>query len=114
MEKIAKYSKIIQELLQEMATDTKCIEEEVHEEIIFDTVRHHYFILWVGFTPKRAFVNQVMVHFHIKETDKIWLLVNWTEEEVGEELVKRGVEKMDIVVGLHPKKVREHTGYAVA
>lgn len=114
MEKIAKYAKIIQALLNEMATDRAFIEEEVREDVVFDTNRHHYFILWVGFTPQNTFMDKILVHFHIKETGKIWLLANWTEEELGEELVKRGVEKNDIVVGFYPKKVREHTGYAVA
>jgi len=114
MEKIAKYSKIIQELLQEMATDTKCVEEEVHEEVVFDTMRHHYFLIWVGFSPENAFLDKIIVHFQLKETGKIWVLANWTEDEVGLELIKRGVDRNDIVAGFHPKKVRAYTGYAVA
>jgi XisI protein len=113
MEKIAKYSHIIQSLLQEMATDTEALQEEVHEELVFDTVRHHYFIVWVGFTPKSTFMDKVIVHFCIKETGKIWVLANWTEDEVGEELIKRGVDRNDIVVGFQPQDLRIHTGYAV-
>ena len=57
MEKITKYAQIVQDLLQEMATDRESLQEEVHEEIVFDTLRHHYFILWVGFTPKTTFMD---------------------------------------------------------
>lgn len=113
MEKIAKYSQIIQNLLQEMATDTTFQQEEVHEELVFDTIHHHYFIVWVGFTPQNTFMDKVMVHFCIKDTGKIWVLANWTEEEVGKALIKKGVDKNDIVVGFQPQKLREFTDYAI-
>jgi XisI protein len=112
MEKIKKYQKIIITILNEMATDVSDTEEE-HEAIITDTKHHHYFLQWLGFDDSNKFVNKPLLHFHIKSKGKIWILANLTDEDIAETLIKRGVQRTDVVVGFHPRKLREHTGYAV-
>lgn len=114
MEKITKYSEIIISLLTSMMTQKQEITEEVHEELLTDLVHHHYAILWIGFAPKSRFINQMLVHFQIKPTGKIWILANWTEEDVALALEERGVAKEDIVLGFRSKEVRPYTGYSVA
>lgn len=44
---------------------------------------------------------------------KIWIQQNMTEIDLGEELVKRGVPKSEIVIGFFSPKMREYTEYAV-
>ena len=39
---------------------------------------------------------------------------NNTELEAATELVNKGVPKTDIVLGFHPREIRELTDYAVA
>ena len=53
------------------------------------------------------------MHFEIIE-GKIWVQENMTEELVAEELVKRGVPKTAIVLGVQPPAMRPHTAYASA
>lgn len=113
MGKIRKYQKLIIALLHEMATDVSEGEEE-HEEIITDTKHHHYFLQWLGFDDDNSFINKPLLHFQIKPNGKIWILANLTDEDVAETLIARGVQRTDIVLGFHPRKLREHTGYAVA
>ena len=48
------------------------------------------------------------------KTGKIWIQQNMTEIDLGEELVKMGVPKSDIVIGFLPPEVREYSEYAVA
>jgi hypothetical protein len=113
MEKIKKYQKAILDLIKDMATDISTSEEE-HEEIISDTQNHHYFLQWLGFNDQNRFIDKPLLHFHIKPDGKIWILANLTDDDVAEELIKRGVEQSDLVLGFHPRNLRQHTGYAVA
>ncbi len=70
----------------------------------------------VGVGKNAVFVGErfMQVHFHVKKDGKVWVLANWTEEDVAEALIKKGVLQQDIVLGFHPQSVRAHTGYAVA
>ncbi len=51
------------------------------------------------------------MHFDIKE-EKVWIQCNWTELDVAEELMAKGVERNDIVLGFIPENERKYTGYA--
>ena len=113
MEKIEKYQKAIMDLIHNMATDVSTSEEE-HEEIIVDTQNKHYFLQWLGFNEDNRFIDKPLLHFHIKPDGKVWILANLTEEDVAEELIKRGVAHDDLVIGFHPRNLRRYTGYAEA
>lgn len=115
MEKITQYSASIIELLKEMMTYKPTEnEEEVHEELLTDLVHHHYAILWIGFGPKNRFINQMLVHFQLKNTGKIWILANYTEEDVAKRLMEKGVAKEDIVLGFRSKEMRQYSDFAVS
>lgn len=113
MEKINLYENYVIELLQSLATDMIAVGEEVHEELLIDKQRKHYCLLWVGFEDKGSFIDKILVHLHIKEDGKIWILANWTENKIAEMLLEKGVERQDIVLGFRPKYVRSDTKYAV-
>ncbi len=113
MDKIAKYEKIIIAYLTELGTDIADREEE-HEEIITDTLHRHYFLWWLGFDDEQRFINQPLVHFHLKKDGKIWIFANLTEENLGDELILRGVNREDIVLGFHHRSVRAFSGFSVA
>jgi XisI protein len=52
------------------------------------------------------------MHIDIR-SGKIWILHNTTEHELDLELLAMGVPKEDIVLGLHPPKMRQFTDYSV-
>jgi len=47
------------------------------------------------------------MHFDIKE-DKIWLQQNLTDQNPGSELVKKGVSRTDIILGLQTPYKRDY------
>ena len=53
-------------------------------------------------------------NFYSKKSGKVWIYANWTEIDVAEALIERGVLSSDIVLGFQPKYVREVSGFAVA
>nr|WP_304952595.1 element excision factor XisI family protein [cf. Phormidesmis sp. LEGE 11477] len=44
---------------------------------------------------------------------KVWLLANSTEHDVAVDMVEAGIPKEDIVLGSHPRYMREYSDYAV-
>jgi hypothetical protein len=56
----------------------------------------------------------ILLHFQIKPSGKVWILANWTEDDVAKALIDLGVKKEDIVLGFQPEFAWPYSGYAVA
>jgi hypothetical protein len=108
--KIKKYERAIIDLMQKYRFSAE--NDEAH--IIADNLNHHYQVLRTGWTDENTYHLWVKIHFQIKSNEKIWILENRTEDDVAEELVKRGVHKTDIVLGFLPEYARPYSDYAVA
>jgi XisI protein len=110
MANLIKYSEIVQQLLQDYAAMSGD-DPTVDTELIFDTVRHSYQLVHVGWHDDRRIYGCIL-HLDIKD-GKIWLQHNGTENDIPAELVEMGVAKTDIVVGFHSPFKRQFTEYAV-
>lgn len=110
MEKIAKYRLYIQQLLTDYAQASPS-DNEVETELIFDTERDHYQVVYTGWKNRRPMYGCVL-HLDIKN-NKIWIQHDGTEVGMADELVKLGVPKEDIVLAFHEPLVREYTGFAI-
>lgn len=112
MDKIKNYQNIIIKFLQERAAPTLGIDENIRREVIIDRESNNFQLLHIGW---KGHHYQFFVAFHLSIiNEKIWLQWNRTEFEVVDYLMENGVPKEDIVLGLKPPYVREHTGFAVA
>ncbi|MEM6299925.1 MAG: XisI protein [Bacteroidota bacterium] len=111
MDKIKQYQDIIIEFLNEQAAPTLGLDPNIRREVIVDRESNNFQLLHVGWRGREY---QFFVAFHLSIiNDKIWLQWNRTEHEVVDFLQERGVPKEDIVLGLKPPFVRQHTGFAV-
>jgi hypothetical protein len=110
MANLIKYSEIVQQLLQDYAA-LSGDDPTVETELIFDTIRHSYQLVHVGWHDDRRIYGYIL-HLDIKD-GKIWLQHNGTENDIPAELVEMGVAKTDIVVGFHSPFKRQFTEYAV-
>ncbi len=111
MDKITQYREYIKTLLTNYAKDDIST-EEVDVQLIFDTENDHYQWMNVGWEHlNRVYIT--IIHLDIKN-GKIWLQQNLTEENPAADLVKMGVPREDIVLGLHPPYKRPYTDYGVA
>lgn len=111
MDKIANYREFIQRLLTDYSQDDLS-NKDIEVELIFDTQRDHYQWMNVGWENLNR-VYRCIMHFDIKD-EKIWLQQNLTDQNPAEELVKMGVPREDIILGLHPPYKRKYTDYGIA
>jgi len=111
MENIERYRTYIQQVLREYAKQGS-LDDEVETELIFDTERDHYQIVYTGWKNRRWMYGCVL-HLDIKG-GKIWIQHDGTEIGIANELVNLGVPKEDIVLAFHEPFVRQYTGFAVS
>lgn len=111
MDKITQYREYIKTLLTNYAKDDIST-DEVDVQLIFDIENDHYQWMNVGWEDLNR-VYRTVIHLDIKN-GKIWLQQNLTEENPAADLVKMGVPREDIVLGLHPPYKRPYTDYGVA
>ena len=80
---------------------------------IADKEKHHYQLLFIGQDKQNAYYLWVLTHLQLKEDGKVWILENRTEHDIAAELVASGLLPSDIVIGLLPERIRQHTEYAI-
>jgi hypothetical protein len=111
VKKLKQYQNCISTFLEEEAAERNT--PNISWEVVTDTKHHHYQLVETGWYNKRH-IYRVLFHLQIKETGKVWLLVNNTDILVAEELVKKGIAASDIVLGFQPEHLRQYTGFATA
>jgi hypothetical protein len=105
---LEQYREWIQALLTQKAE--RGGDKTVEAQLLLDTVRDHYQLIYIGWHNKRRVFGPVL-HLDIKD-GKIWIQWNGTEDDVAAELVAMGVPNHDIVLGFQPDYVRSFTDYA--
>jgi XisI protein len=112
MDKIKKYQTIIVNFFEAYAQQPYHNAPALEQQVIADLERNHFQLVSLGW-DNRKFTHDTIFHLDIKD-GKIWIQQNWTDIQIADELIKRGVEKTDIVLGFVPPYAREYTGFAVA
>ena len=109
MATVEDYRKFIQNLLTEHALQVW--DERIQAQIIVDTEKDHYLLLYVGWRNQKRVYGPVL-HWDIIDS-KIWIQQDGTEVGIANELVNLGVPKQDIVLAFDPPLVRQFTDFAV-
>lgn len=110
MDKIARYEHYILQILGEYAK-VRYANIKGENQLVADKENHRYQVVTIGWDNDK-FVHDCPMHMDIIE-GKIWIQQNMTEIDLGEELVKMGVPKSDIVIGFLAPEVREYSEYAL-
>ncbi|NER20364.1 MAG: XisI protein [Symploca sp. SIO1C2] len=113
MDKLEQYRSYIKQLLTEYAS-YKSLNKTIERQFVCDTENDHYQIVNMGWDEREERrIYGCTIHIDIKD-GKIWIQHNMTEIQLGEEFVKLGVPKEDIVLGFHSPFMRQFTDYAVS
>jgi hypothetical protein len=112
MDKTARYELIILDLLSEYAHFWGS-DGGIKRRVIADKNIHTYQLISYGWQDGKRYVHNIAFHLEIID-DKVWIHQNNTEAMIADELMEKGVDKKDIVLGFIPDKERVYTGFAVA
>jgi hypothetical protein len=110
MATIEKYRNIIKQFLTSYAAN-KPSHGDIEMQTVFDNEQDHYQVVAVGWDKKQR-IYGCSIHIDIKD-NKIWLQINNTEIDIGQDLINLGVPKEDIVIGFQPPFLRALSGYSV-
>ncbi len=111
-DKIKSYEKIILSTLQEYADAFNQQKNGLQATVLADFEGQHFQLLNYGWRNGN-YQFYVVFHFDIRD-GKVWLQENRTDILIAGELVEKGVDKKDIVLGLQFPELRAKSGYAVA
>ncbi len=105
MDRLDKYRQIICQFLRDFATD------DPEAQLIFDPERDRFLVMHVGWR------NDYRIYGCAIQLDlidgKVWIQNNSTEVYVDQELIKRGIEAKDIVLGFRSPSIREKIAAAL-
>jgi hypothetical protein len=110
MDRVERYRRIVSRVIEEYAS-WRPSHGQISSEAIVDREKDHYEVLHVGWDDERR-VHGSVIHLDIID-GKVWIQHDGTDHPVAEELMVAGVPKEDIVLALHPARVRHLTGFAV-
>jgi muramidase (phage lysozyme) len=99
------YRKLIMEALSAHA-DVPEDNLQIKIVTVFDTHSDRYQLLRTGWNGSKHIFNPIL-HIDIIE-DKVWIQINKTDIEIGEELAFVGIPKSNIVLGLMPPHLRAY------
>ncbi len=108
-DKFEKYLDILADILNPLADWWNNAKGDIKNEVIIDKEKRHILMVSTSWKDNR-FDYMVLFHFKI-QNEKIWVLKNNTDEDLGRELWKRGVPMKDIVIGWHSDFERKLEGY---
>lgn len=112
MDRIRKYETIIIKVLSEYVEYWNS-NSSIISQLIIDQERKHYQLIRLGWKNDSEYVHYCVFHFDIIDS-KVWVQVNRTDILIAEELVKEGIDKQDIVLGMLPPQLRKDSDYAAA
>lgn len=110
MDTISHYRQLVRHQLEEYAAYSAG--SPIRDEVIFDSDRDRYMLVSMGWEGLKHIV-QPIIRIDIIN-NKVWVQEDSTDRSVTDALVAAGIPKQDIVLGFHPKHLRQHTGYAVS
>lgn len=113
MDKIAQYRKILVRYMEQYAkTYAEDPNPDMETQLVIDQIHDHYQVQRVDWQGSKYY-HYCLFHFDIKN-GQVWVQKNNTEALIGDELIKQGIPREDIILGFQPKELRVHTGFGVA
>ena len=100
MDRISEYRQIVRDFLEDF------IKYDVNAQLIFDTDRDRYLVM------HNEWRNESRIYGCAMQLDiidgQIWIQQNSTEIYVDRELIQRGIDPKDIILGFRSPSIRQH------
>lgn len=111
MDKVARYTKIIKQILEEDAA-YKPSHGDIQPLLVFDDEHHSYQLMYIGWDRRRR-VHGSIYHLRL-HNNKVYIEEDTSNQPIAESLLEAGIPKEDIVLAFHAPDKRQYTEFAVA
>jgi hypothetical protein len=105
---LSREQKAIREILSEIAKVQ--VFGDIQFKTVFDDEQKRYQVIATGWENDKQILRNVAL-LEI-QSDLVWLQADNTDYGIAEQLIKRGIGQQQIVLGFHPAKWRQQTGFA--
>jgi len=106
MGKMEQHKAIVASLVNEIAQFGSTPFEDVENQVILDNERGHYLLYNSGWHNNRRNYG-CYLHLQVKPDGKVWVQHDGTNLKIAEELMKKGIQKSDIVLEFQAPYKRE-------
>ena len=113
MDRLKKYQQAVEAVLENYVGSARPKRPGVEKQIIADLKRNRFQVIHFGWKDEEEMVFSTLLHLEIMD-GKVWIHQNWTELQIADLLMEKGVERSDIVLGFVPAWARSETGFALA
>lgn len=99
MDKLKKYKKIVEKVLQEQVQLPTKDFPNTQDLLIIDAKKEHFLQVTMGW-DRGTYEHFMAYHVEVKADGKVWIHELRTDVEIDKMLIEKGVDKQDIVGGM--------------
>lgn len=106
MDKLSNYQKIIEKVFLDFQN---LLDTESNREILLslDAERGQYLLISDAWEEGSRYY-QTLMHVELKADSSVWLRLDATDLELGETLIKHGIERKDIIAAFYSETMRKY------
>jgi len=107
MEKIKKYQKIIEKVLNERLRFPTSYYPNLKDILVIDKEKNHFIVITFGWDNQQEYVNNSTFHLEVTKKGKVLIHENNTDVQIDEILLANKIADEDLLDGLevtYPRK----------
>jgi len=97
MDRLTTYHQAIVAEMEYQASIPISNRPDTQRHLVIDPERRRYVLFNVGWDGN-DFIHGLLFHLELKEDGKIWLHANFTDIEIGQNLIERGIDPQHIEI----------------
>ncbi|MEM6397121.1 MAG: element excision factor XisI family protein [Bacteroidota bacterium] len=98
MDKVTKYRNIIKTALQDVYDFAPKEQDGITNHYVKDDESGHYILYQTGHRNHK-WIYGAFIHVQLKENGEVWLYHDGTNLKIGDEIISKGVDEDDFVIG---------------
>jgi len=100
MEKIKKYQKIVEKVLNERLRFPTPYSPNLKDILVIDKERKHFMVITFGWDNQKEYVNSPIFHLEVTKNGKVLIHDNNTDVQIDEILLENKIADKDLLDGM--------------
>ena len=110
MEKVKKYQKIVEKVLEERLRFPTSYNPHLKDILVIDKEKKHFMVITFGWDNQEEYVNSPIFHIEVTKSGKVLIRDNNTDVQIDEILIANKIADKDILDGMeaiYPKTLAD-------